>query len=97
MIIWNDHGFENRVLRPTFRLKRNDNVEWRSLLNYEFHILYRLPNIVSVIKSRRLRCAGHVARMEEDRSDWVDSAQDRNYWRALVNAALILRVHKPWS
>jgi len=29
--------------------------------------------------------------------NWVDSAQDRNYWRALVNAALNLRVHKPWS
>ena len=83
-----------------------------------------------MIKSRRLRWAGHVARMEEVRSafkiltgkptgnrplgrsrrrwednirmdleeisinagNWVDSAQDRNYWRALVNAALNLRV-----
>ena len=91
---------------------------------------YRSPNIVRVIKSRRLRWAGHVARMEEGRSafkiltgnlqerdlwgmprsrwednirmdleeiginagNWVDSAQDRNYWRALVNAALNLRV-----
>ena len=83
-----------------------------------------------MIKSRRLRWAGHVARMEEGRSafkiltgkptetrplgrprcrwednirmnleeiginvgNWVDSAQDKNYWRALVNAALNLRV-----
>ena len=83
-----------------------------------------------MIKSRRLRWAGHVARMEKGRSafkiltgkptgkrplerprhrwednirmdleeisinagNWVDSAQDRNYWRALVNAALNLRV-----
>ena len=29
--------------------------------------------------------------------NWVDSAQDRDYWSALVNAALNLRVHKPWS
>ena len=72
--------------------KRDENGEWRRLHNEELHSLYRSPNIVRVIKSRRLRCAGHVARMEEDRSDWVDSAQDRNYWRALVNAALNLRV-----
>ena len=88
-----------------------------------------------MIKSRRLRWAGHVARMEEGRSafkistgkptgkrplerrrrrrrwedniridleeiginagNWVDSAQNRNYWRALVNAAL--NFHKPCS
>ena len=99
--------------------------------NYEeLNSLYCLPNIVRVIKFRRLRWAGHVARMEEDRSalkiltgkptemrhlgrpgrrwedtirmdlekivinvgNWIDSAQDRNYWRALVNAALNLRV-----
>ena len=96
----------------------------------ELHSLYRSPKIVRVIKSRRLRWAGLVARMEEDRSsfkistgkptgktplgrprrrwednirmdleeisisagNWVDSAQDRNYWRALVNAALNLWV-----
>ena len=90
----------------------------------------RSPNIVRVIKSRRLRWAGHVAGMEEGRSafkiltgkptgkrplgrprhrwednirmdleeiginvgNWVVSAQDRNYWRALVNAALNRRV-----
>ena len=92
--------------------------------------MYLSPNTVRVIKSRRLRWAGHVARMEEVRSafkiltgkptgkrplgrprrrwegniimdleeigisagNWVDSDQDRNYWRALVNAELNLRV-----
>ena len=86
--------------------------------------------LLRYLKSRRLRWAGHVARMEEGRSafkiltgkptgkrplgrprcrwegnirmdlediginagNWIDSAQDRNYWRALVNVALNLRV-----
>ena len=92
--------------------------------------MYRSPNIVRVIKSRRLRWAGHVTRMDEGRivfkiligkptgkrplgrsrrrwednirmdleeiginaRNWVDWAQDRNYWRALVNTALNLWV-----
>ena len=87
--------------------------------------MYRSPNIVRVIQSRRLIWAGHVGRSAfkiltgkptvkrplgrprrrwEDNirmdlediginaGNWVDSAQDRNYWRALVNAALNLRV-----
>jgi hypothetical protein len=47
---------------------RGANGEWRRLYNEEFHSLYRSPNIVRVIKSRRLRLARHVARMEEGRS-----------------------------
>ena len=46
----------------------DENGEWRRLHNEEIHSLYRSPNIVRVIKSRRLRWAGHVARMEERRS-----------------------------
>ena len=39
--------------------------EWRRLHNEELHSLYRSANIIRVIKSRRLRWAGHIARMEE--------------------------------
>ena len=56
--------FENRILRP----KRDENGEWRWLHNEELHNLDRSPNIVRVIKSKRLRWAGHVARMEKVRS-----------------------------
>ena len=55
-------------LRRIFGPKRDENGEWRRLHNEALHGLYRSPNIVRVIKSRRLRWAGHVARMEEGRS-----------------------------
>ena len=48
--------------------RNDDNGEWRRLHNEELHSLYRLPNIVRVIKSRRLRWAEHVTRMEESRN-----------------------------
>ena len=48
--------------------KRDANGEWRRLHNEELHSLYRSPNLVRVIKSRRLKWTGHVARMEEGRS-----------------------------
>ena len=47
--------FENRVLGRIFGPKRDANGEWRRLHNEELHSLYRSPNIVRVIKSRRLR------------------------------------------
>jgi hypothetical protein len=57
--------FENSVLRGIFGSKRDEVTgEWRKLHNEELHDLYSSPIIVWVIKSRRMRWAGHVARME---------------------------------
>jgi hypothetical protein len=67
--------FENRVLRKIFGPKRDEVTgEWRRLHNKELYALYSSPNIIRVIKSRRLRWAGHVTRMGE----W------RGAYRALV-------------
>jgi len=60
--------FENRVLRRIFEPKRDEvKGEWRKLHNDELNDLYSSPNIVRVVKSRRMRWAGHVARMGERR------------------------------
>ena len=60
--------FEKRILRRIFKPRRDSNDEWIRLHNDELHSLYRSLNIDRVIKSRRLRWTGHLARMEEGRS-----------------------------
>ena len=56
------------MLKKVFGPKRDDVIaEWRKLHNEELSDLYSLPNILRVVKSRRMRWAGHVARMEEGR------------------------------
>jgi hypothetical protein len=60
--------FENRVLRKVFGPKRDEVTgEWRKLHNKDLSDLYSLPNTVRVVKSRRMRWAGHVAHMGEGR------------------------------
>ena len=67
--------FENKVLRKIFGTKKDEIAgEWRKLHNAELHACYSSPNITGSLKSRRLRWAGHVARME----------QSRNAYRVLV-------------
>src|SRR5215471_10081877 len=76
--------FENRVLRRVFGPKRDEVTgELRKLHDEELNGLYSLPNIVRVVKSRRMRWAGHVARI--GRRDgctgcWWGNLRERGHW-----------------
>jgi hypothetical protein len=76
--------FENRVLRRILGPKRDEVTgEWRKLHNEELHNLYSSPGIIRQIKSRRMRWAGHVARMGEERKlykVWWESLKERDHW-----------------
>jgi len=70
--------FENRVLRRVFGPTRDEVTgEWRKLHNEELSDLYCLPNIVRVVKSRRMRWAGHVARLVEGRGVLVGKPEGK--------------------
>jgi hypothetical protein len=75
--------FENRVLRRIFGSKRDEETGgWRKLHNEELHNLYTSPSIIRMIKSRRMKWAGHIARMGEKRNIryWWESQKERDHW-----------------
>jgi hypothetical protein len=75
--------FENRALRRVFGPKRDGVTgEWRKLHSEELHNLYSSPNIIRHIKSRRMRWAGHVTRMGDERKCamfWWESSKKRDH------------------
>jgi hypothetical protein len=61
--------FENRVLKRIFRPKRDEvEGEWRKLQNEELNDLYALPSIIRIMRARRMRWAGHAARLGEKKN-----------------------------
>jgi len=76
--------FENMVLRSIFGPRRDEVTgEWRRLHNEDLNDLYSSPNIVRVIKLRRMRWARHVVRMGEERGrigSWWGNRREGDHW-----------------
>jgi hypothetical protein len=75
--------FKNKVLRRIFGPKRDEVTGgWRKLHNEELHDLHSSPSIIRIIKSKRMRWAGHVARMEKREmcsGYWWESQRERDH------------------
>ena len=95
--------FENGVLRRIFGPERDEVTgEWRKLHNEELNDLYCSPNIVGVIKSRRMRWAGHVARIGKGESCtrfWWGNLRERDHLIDLgIDERIILRwIFRKWD
>ena len=89
--------FENRVLRRIFGPKTEKVTgEWRKLHNEERNDMYSSPNSVRVIKSRRMRWAGHVARMGERRDVYRVLVGKPGGKRSLGNPGLYGKIILRW-
>jgi hypothetical protein len=80
------------VLRKIFGSEREEDGSWRKLYDDELHSLYSSPNIVRVIKSRRMRWAGHVARVgrgEVFTGFWLGGPKVRDHWEDLIVGGIL--------